>query len=273
MESRAAGWPALAALLGTTGVLHFTAPAAFASIVPRALGDPRPWVAWSGAAELACAPDRDHLPATVQDVLLARTARLGRAAGQIVQVAAVTGRPVTHEFLAAASGLSGPSLLAALHEVVASGLFVVDPSDGEGEAGRRACALRELNEEAGIVLPPEEELVLFSRWVTPEIVSRRFDAWFFLALAPAHTPPRPDGNETVDARWFEPSAALAASERGELLLAFPTLNQLKQLSAFATSEEVLVAHRGASVDEVTPRVVGEGAERRVVLPGEPGYGD
>ena len=83
------------------------------------------------AAELACAPDRDHLPATVQDVLLARTARLGRAAGQIVQVAAVTGRPVTHEFLAAASGLSGPSLLAALHEVVASGLFVVDPSDGD----------------------------------------------------------------------------------------------------------------------------------------------
>ncbi len=147
----------------------------------------------------------------------------------------------------------------------------VEPGDGEGEAGRRACAVRELNEEAGIVLPPEEELVLFSRWVTPEIVSRRFDAWFFLALAPAHTPPRPDGNETVDARWFEPSAALAACERGEILLAFPTLNQLKQLAAYATSDEVLAAHRGASVDEVTPRVVGEGAERRVVLPGEPGY--
>ncbi|RJK92930.1 DoxX family protein [Vallicoccus soli] len=46
---------ALAALLTTTGVLHFAAPRPFASIVPRALGDPRPWVRGSGAAELACA--------------------------------------------------------------------------------------------------------------------------------------------------------------------------------------------------------------------------
>lgn len=55
MASGAAGWPALAALLAVAGVLHFAAPAAYASVVPRALGDPRPWVAWSGAAELACA--------------------------------------------------------------------------------------------------------------------------------------------------------------------------------------------------------------------------
>ena len=86
----------------------------------------------------------------------------------------------------------------------------VDPEDGEGEAGYRACAVRELEEEAGIALAAEEELVLFSRWITPEVVSRRFDAWFFLALAPAHTPPKPDGVETTDAGWFEPVAALEA---------------------------------------------------------------
>ena len=77
----------------------------------------------------------------------------------------------------------------------------VDPDDGDGEAGYRACAVRELEEEAGIALPADEELVLFSRWITPEVVSRRFDAWFFLALAPAHTPPEPDGIETTEARW------------------------------------------------------------------------
>ena len=43
----------------------------------------------------------------------------------------------------------------------------VDPGDGEGEAGHRACAVRELAEEAAIELPPDEELVLFSRWITP----------------------------------------------------------------------------------------------------------
>ena len=66
----------------------------------------------------------------------------------------------------------------------------VDPADGDGEAGYRACAVRELAEEASIELPADEELVLFSRWITPEVISRRFDAWFFLALAPAHTPPK-----------------------------------------------------------------------------------
>src|SRR6187397_1175497 len=62
-------------------------------------------------------------------------------------------------------------------------------ADGAEEAGLRACALRELAEEAGIELPAGEELVPFSRWITPEVIATRFDAWFFLALAPAHTPP------------------------------------------------------------------------------------
>src|ERR671926_248405 len=64
---------------------------------------------------------------------------------------------------------------------------------------------------ASIELPPGEELVLFSRWITPAVVATRFDARFFLALAPAHTPPEPDGAETVEARWLEPKAALEAT--------------------------------------------------------------
>src|ERR1700760_1390450 len=43
----------------------------------------------------------------------------------------------------------------------------VDPADGEGPDGYRACARRELREEAGIALPAEEELVPFTRWITP----------------------------------------------------------------------------------------------------------
>ena len=66
----------------------------------------------------------------------------------------------------------------------------VDDGDGDDEARFKACAVRELEEEAGIALAADEELVLFSRWITPEVISRRFDAWFFLALAPAHTPPQ-----------------------------------------------------------------------------------
>lgn len=147
----------------------------------------------------------------------------------------------------------------------------VDACDGEGEAGHRACAVRELREEAGIELGGGEELILFSRWITPEVVSRRFDAWFFLALAPPHTPPRPDGTETTEARWFEPHAALDAAAGGELVLAFPTLRQLESLASFQTSEEALKVHRGLAVEPILPKVVGTLEEHRVVLPGDPDY--
>lgn len=145
----------------------------------------------------------------------------------------------------------------------------VDPEDGEGPDGFRTCAVRELKEEAGIELPPDEELVPFCRWVTPEIVSRRFDAWFFLALAPAHTPPEADGVETVDAGWFEPAAAIAAAEAGEMILPFPTRTQLVWLAAHSTSDAALAAYRGRSTEPIQPEVVGEGEEARLVLPGLP----
>jgi 8-oxo-dGTP pyrophosphatase MutT (NUDIX family) len=145
----------------------------------------------------------------------------------------------------------------------------VDPADGEGPDGFRTCAMRELQEEAGIELPADEELVPFCRWVTPEIVSRRFDAWFFLALAPAHTPPEVDGGEIVDARWFEPAAAIAAAEAGELVLPFPTRTQLGWLTAHPTSAAALAAYRGSSTEPIQPELVGEGEEARLVLPGLP----
>jgi 8-oxo-dGTP pyrophosphatase MutT (NUDIX family) len=147
----------------------------------------------------------------------------------------------------------------------------VDPEDGTGEDGYRACAVRELEEEAGIALSDDEELVLFSRWITPEVVSRRFDAWFFLALAPAHTPPEPDGVETTEAAWYEPQAALDAQKSGELALAFPTISQLEALLPYRTSNEAIEAHRGRTVEPILPKVIGTQDEHRVVLPGDPDY--
>jgi len=147
----------------------------------------------------------------------------------------------------------------------------VDPADGDGEEGHRACAVRELAEEAGIELPADEELVLFSRWVTPEVISTRFDAWFFLALAPAHTPPRPDGVETTEARWLQPATALEAQAAGEMALAFPTIRQLEALLPFETSEAAITAHRGLSIEPILPKVIGDRDDHRIVFPGDPDY--
>jgi 8-oxo-dGTP pyrophosphatase MutT (NUDIX family) len=141
----------------------------------------------------------------------------------------------------------------------------VDPGDGEGEAAHRAAAVRELGEEAGIELPADD-LIAYSRWITPKVVPIRFDTRFYLALAPAHSPPRPDGSETVDAGWFEPQAALDSHRAGELPLVFPTLKHLESLVGYANAAETLEAARSREVRPVEPQVVGEGDQRRIVLP-------
>ena len=138
-------------------------------------------------------------------------------------------------------------------------------ADGEGEEAHRAAAVRELGEEAGIEVPADE-LVAYSRWITPKVVPIRFDTRFYLALAPAHSPPRPDGSETVDAGWFEPQAALDCHHAGELPLVFPTIKHLESLLGYPNAAEALDAARRREIKPVEPEVVGEGDERRIVLP-------
>jgi 8-oxo-dGTP pyrophosphatase MutT (NUDIX family) len=148
----------------------------------------------------------------------------------------------------------------------------VDAADaGDEEAAHMACAVRELDEEAGIELAADAELLPWSRWITPEPVPVRFDTRFYVALAPSHSPPRPDGRETTEAEWFAPSGALERHRAGELDLVFPTIRHLESLLPYSTSDEVLEAARGREIEPVMPRVVGKGDARRIVLPGEPGY--
>ncbi|MDQ2896466.1 MAG: NUDIX hydrolase [Actinomycetota bacterium] len=147
----------------------------------------------------------------------------------------------------------------------------VSPQDGEGEAALRAAGIRELAEEAGIRLDGPQELVTFSRWITPEEVKIRYDTWFFLARLPDGAEPVIDGEEVVDARWYSPAAALSAAQAGEILLVFPTIKHLEQLAGFSTARELLDHARTRTVKPVQPRVVGSGEQARIVLPGEPGY--
>ena len=72
-------------------------------------------------------------------------------------------------------------------------------------------------------------------------------------------------------RWTSPAAALAAQRRGELLLVFPTIKHLEQLTAFASADALIEHARGR---EVTPSSLGsspQGETARILLPGDPGY--
>ena len=147
----------------------------------------------------------------------------------------------------------------------------VDTAEGEGDAANRAAAVRELAEEAAITGVDPADLVLFSRWITPEEVSIRFDTWFYLAESPAGAEPRVDGSECVDLGWFTPQGALDAAERGEIDLVFPTVKHLEQLAPYATTQELLDKARTFEVRPVQPKIVVEGEVARAVMPGEPGY--
>jgi 8-oxo-dGTP pyrophosphatase MutT (NUDIX family) len=147
----------------------------------------------------------------------------------------------------------------------------VDAGEGEGDAAHRIAAVRELEEEAGIVVTDPGSLVKFSRWITPAEVVVRFDTHFFLAALPDGQEATIDGDEIVDEGWFTPAAALAANQRGDIELVFPTIKHLEQLAPFESAEALLDHARGREVGPVQPRVIREGEMARVVLPGEPGY--
>jgi 8-oxo-dGTP pyrophosphatase MutT (NUDIX family) len=147
----------------------------------------------------------------------------------------------------------------------------VDRAEGEGDSALRAAGVRELQEEAGITLPGPDELVPFSRWITPAQVKIRFDTWFYLAPVPAQATPQVDGEEVVDWRWYAPTAALEASAAGDLFLVFPTVKHLEQIAGFSSAGELLAYARDREIHPVEPRVVLSGEQARVVLPGEPGY--
>lgn len=151
----------------------------------------------------------------------------------------------------------------------------VDPQDGDGDTdgdqALRAAGVRELAEEAGIALTGPDELVLFSRWITPAAMKIRYDTWFYLANMPDGQEPRVDGAEIVDLRWLTPAAALRASRRDELRLVLPTIKHLEQLSKFGSAEELRAHARERTVRPIQPRVLGSGETARIVLPGEPGY--
>ena len=144
--------------------------------------------------------------------------------------------------------------------------------DGDGEAAR--TGLRELEEEAGLVIGDARDLIAWSRWITPAQVKIRFDTWFFVARAPDGAEPMCDGEECVDVRWLRPQDALDAYGRDELLLVFPTIRHLQELSTYQSVDNVLDTGRRRRIEPIEPRVVlDHGGVARILLPGEPGYDD
>jgi 8-oxo-dGTP pyrophosphatase MutT (NUDIX family) len=133
------------------------------------------------------------------------------------------------------------------------------------------CAARELEEETGVDLGVDPELVAWSRWITPEVVPIRFDTHFLVGLAPPHSSPKPDEAEISDVAWWEPQAALDSHAAGDLKLVFPTIKTLETLLGFENADAVIAAAPGDRVEPLLPRVSGTRANHRILLPTDEGY--
>jgi len=115
-------------------------------------------------------------------------------------------------------------------------------------------------------------LTVFARWITPAVVAKRFDTWFYLVKAPDDQLAACDGRETVDAEWIRPAEALRLGEAGERTVIFPTRMTLKLLAEAGHAEDAVARARARPLVTVQPQVQERGGRRVLVLPPDAGYG-
>lgn len=111
----------------------------------------------------------------------------------------------------------------------------------------------------------------WAHWVTPEIEPKRFDTRFFVAALPEGQEPVHFRGESDRSEWVTPRAAVERHASGELGMLPPTVFTLAELSAYDTVDDVLAAATRRDIRRVLPRIVVDGDDVLLLLPGEPGY--
>jgi 8-oxo-dGTP pyrophosphatase MutT (NUDIX family) len=117
-----------------------------------------------------------------------------------------------------------------------------------------------------------DALTVFARWITPSLMPKRFDTWFYLAVAPPDQLAACDGWETVDAEWVAPAEALRLAQAGLRKVIFPTRMNLKLLAEAAGAADAIARAAARPLVTVEPRLVDSPAGRTLVIPPDAGYG-
>jgi 8-oxo-dGTP pyrophosphatase MutT (NUDIX family) len=115
-------------------------------------------------------------------------------------------------------------------------------------------------------------LVPFAHWVTPEMVPKRFDTYFFLVAAPPDQVALHDGGESVDSVWTTAQHALAEAESGRRTIIFPTLMNLNLLGLGRDVGDALARTRARAVVTVRPAIARTpDGKPELRIPPEAGY--
>ena len=109
-------------------------------------------------------------------------------------------------------------------------------------------------------------------WITPELMPRRFDTFFFVAPVEQDQKCRPDNHETVHGIWVNHRKALAENTRGTLPLSPPTLVTLHQMLPFADLNGFIAeTRRRGWPAAIMPRLWPMDKSALIIEPWDPDY--
>jgi len=115
-------------------------------------------------------------------------------------------------------------------------------------------------------------LTVFARWITPPLMSKRFDTWFYVATATGEQLAACDERETVDAEWMAPAEALRLAASGERKVLFPTRMNLQLLAESASAEEASRRAAARKLVTVEPMLHDRPGGGVLVIQPDAGYG-
>ena len=116
-------------------------------------------------------------------------------------------------------------------------------------------------------------LSVFARWITPPLTPKRFDTWFYVAVAPKDQLATCDGWETVDAEWIDPAEAIRLGVAGERTVIFPTRMNLQLLAEASSADDAISRAQARKLVTVLPQIEMRDGGRVLTLPKDAGYGD
>ncbi len=115
-------------------------------------------------------------------------------------------------------------------------------------------------------------LTPFAHWITPNMMPKRFDTRFYLAVAPEDHLAVHDGSESVDSVWIRPTDAVREAEEGKRTIIFPTRVNVQKLGRHVDVAGAIDTARNAHIVTVEPRVTKNDAGEPILrIPVEAGY--